>query len=359
MEPYSFKRTLALGIVALASAGAVGTLAAVGSAASLLAGGGNALTSCPHGHSTNLDWNISHEEIVAMAPSGTFVDFAVEDPSAISPIVTGLSAVHGALFNRADNKEGTPSFPSWKFGSSSEAGLLTITLSKEISAIGLYAVAYNNSQDAGKLLTVNGKDTSALAACEAYDGGDDERIFVELDEPSSEITIASKTSSKNRFHIYSIGFYSNNGFPNAGGGQSSSESGSSQTSEETSEESSQEQGQTTVEFSRDELKGTSPISKGGVTLDNSTDYGSNIVTELRVYKGCTLTISAPEGHTLTGITFECTASGTAKQGPGCFGELEGYSYSGKNGAWAGSAQSITLTASSNQVRITSLTASYI
>lgn len=40
MEPYSFKRTLALGIVALASAGAVGTLAAVGSAASLMAGGG-------------------------------------------------------------------------------------------------------------------------------------------------------------------------------------------------------------------------------------------------------------------------------------------------------------------------------
>lgn len=263
--------------------------------------------------------------------------------------MTGLSATRGELFNKANTD--SDAYPSWKFGSSSAAGSLTITLSKEISAIGLYAVAYDNSKDAGKYLTVNGKDTGALAACEAYDGGDDERIFVELDEPSSEITISAKTTSYNRFHIYSIGFYSNNGFPNAGGGQSSSE----QSSEETSEETSQEQGQTTVAFSQAELAGTSPISKNGVTLANSSNYGSTTVTELRIYKNQTLTISAPAGHTLTGISFDCPS----KYGPGGFADVEGYSHSGTSGIWEGSAASITLTASSSQVRITSLTASYI
>ena len=86
---------------------------------------------------------------------------------------------------------------------------LTITLTEEVDAVGLYAVAYANSKDVGKYLTVNGVDTSAgLLAAESYDGNSDgQRFLVELDEPSSEVTISAKNASNNRFYLYSIGFY--------------------------------------------------------------------------------------------------------------------------------------------------------
>ena len=108
----------------------------------------------------------------------------------------------------------------------------------------------------------------------------------------------------------------------------------------------------TVEFSQEELAVSSQtITKGDVTLTNSSEYAA-AVTELRIYKGQTLTIAAIG---MTKIEFTCTANGTTKYGPGCFAALEGYSYDAKVGTWTGSADSVTFTASTNQVRITALT----
>lgn len=97
-----------------------------------------------------------------------------------------------------------------------------------------------------------------------------------------------------------------------------------------------------------------------VSFANSSDYGTVKATELRVYKGKTLTFSAAAGYAITGIEFECTKEGTTKYGPGCFGKgaPAGYTYSGTSGTWAGSASSVAFTATDNQVRIVSLTVTY-
>lgn len=162
---------------------------------------------CASGYSTNLDWNISHEEVVSYVPaSKNYENFSIADPSAISPIVESIATSNGQFYRQEDGKVG---YSSWKFGTGSKAGSITITLTEEVDAVGLYAVAYANSKDVGKYLTVNGVDTSAgLLAAESYDGDSDgQRFFVELDEPSSEVTISAKNASSNRFYLYSIGFY--------------------------------------------------------------------------------------------------------------------------------------------------------
>lgn len=98
-----------------------------------------------------------------------------------------------------------------------------------------------------------------------------------------------------------------------------------------------------------------------ISFTNSSDYGTTAVTELRIYKNQTLTISAADA-TITGIQFTCTANGTTKQGPGCWGAgaPEGYSFEadGKTGTWTGSATSVAFTATDNQVRIVELTVTY-
>ena len=83
---------------------------------------------------------------------------------------------------------------------------------------------------------------------------------------------------------------------------------------------------------------------------------------LRVYKGKYLEITAPANYDLKQIVFTCTASGTAQYGPGCF-ELTsgGGTYTpttGTTGTWAGTSESVKLTASSNQVRITTFAITY-
>ena len=111
---------------------------------------------------------------------------------------------------------------------------------------------------------------------------------------------------------------------------------------------------TVVTFEQSALAASSQtITQGGVTLANSSTY-SGSVTELRIYKGQTLTVSSES--TITKIEFTCTANGTTKYGPGCFAAQTGYTYesSGKKGTWVGESTSITFTASSNQVRITQI-----
>lgn len=108
----------------------------------------------------------------------------------------------------------------------------------------------------------------------------------------------------------------------------------------------------TVTFEQSELAASSQtITKDGVTLTNTSTY-SGAVTELRIYKGQTLTVAATG---MTKIEFTCTASGTTKYGPGCVEAFDGYSYSAKVGTWTGTADSVTFTANTNQVRITALT----
>lgn len=95
-----------------------------------------------------------------------------------------------------------------------------------------------------------------------------------------------------------------------------------------------------------------------ISFVNSSSY-SGSVTELRVYKGKTLTVKAASGYTIQDIEFVCTASDTAQYGPGCFtASPEGYTYSGKQGRWAGSAPEVVFTAGSNQVRIVELKVHY-
>ena len=162
---------------------------------------------CASGYSTNLDWNVSHEEVVSYVPvSKNFENFSIVDPSAISPIIESITTSNGQFYRQEDGKVG---YSSWKFGTGSKAGSITITLTEEVDAVGLYAVAYAHAKDVGKYLTVNGVATSAgLLAAEPYDGNSDgQRFFVELDEPSSVVTISAKNSSNNRFYLYSIGFY--------------------------------------------------------------------------------------------------------------------------------------------------------
>jgi len=96
-----------------------------------------------------------------------------------------------------------------------------------------------------------------------------------------------------------------------------------------------------------------------ITLKNSSDYGTNAVTELRIYKNGVLAISA-NGASIVSIEFTCTAKDTAKQGPGCWGAgaPEGYTFSGNNGTWTGNEESVEFTATDNQVRIKELTIVY-
>lgn len=122
--------------------------------------------------------------------------------------------------------------------------------------------------------------------------------------------------------------------------------------------------QTTIEFVAGTDLGTSAdsnaqapdsVSKDGikiVTTKGALAYSNNY----RFFKGSTTTISSTIGE-ITGIEFTCTANGTAKQGPGNFTtETGSYTYEtdGKTGTWAGSATSVTLIASTNQVRATKI-----
>ena len=95
------------------------------------------------------------------------------------------------------------------------------------------------------------------------------------------------------------------------------------------------------------VSGVTVAVSNGVTGTTSAE-GST----MRVYKDATLTISASEN--ITKIVFNCVANNTTKYGPGCFGAQEGYSYDAKVGTWEGNATSVSFTASSAQVRATSI-----
>lgn len=96
-------------------------------------------------------------------------------------------------------------------------------------------------------------------------------------------------------------------------------------------------------------------TKEGVTI--STTKGAGDV-QYRIYKSETFTVSSTVGN-ITKIEITCTANDKAKYGPGSFEDIEGYSYSGKIGTWMGSATSVSLKASTNQVRATKIVVTVI
>lgn len=91
------------------------------------------------------------------------------------------------------------------------------------------------------------------------------------------------------------------------------------------------------------------VVKDGVTLSCSS--GTITADQFRFFKSQTLTVSSTAGN-ITSIEITCTANDAAKYGPGSFGELAGYNYSGKVGTWTGSASSVTFSTTNNQVRAT-------
>ncbi len=93
-------------------------------------------------------------------------------------------------------------------------------------------------------------------------------------------------------------------------------------------------------------------SKNGVSFECSDISSSD---GFKFYKSSSTTFSVTNG-VIKKIEFTCTASGTTKYGPGCFGDgaPSGYAYSGTVGTWEGSATSVSFTATDNQVRATKI-----
>lgn len=96
------------------------------------------------------------------------------------------------------------------------------------------------------------------------------------------------------------------------------------------------------------------ITKDGVTIATTQGIFGNGL-QYRIYKSQTFTATSTEGN-IQKIEFTCTASGTAKYGPGCFTDPTAgtYTYDDKVGTWVGDAASVSLTASLNQVRATKI-----
>ncbi len=95
------------------------------------------------------------------------------------------------------------------------------------------------------------------------------------------------------------------------------------------------------------------IEKEGIRIDVSNGLAN--ATQYRFYKNQTVTVTSSIGA-ITQIVFECTASGEAQYGPGCFTAAPGdYSFEDKIGTWTGSATPVVFTAVTNQVRATKIT----
>lgn len=104
-----------------------------------------------------------------------------------------------------------------------------------------------------------------------------------------------------------------------------------------------------------------------ISYTNDSDYGDNVVTELRVYKGKNLTITAAAGYTITKVEFTCTADCGSKRGfyttspvtvdSGATATSTG---SGNVGtiSISGTTSSVTYNAKENQMRVTAMKVVY-
>jgi hypothetical protein len=113
----------------------------------------------------------------------------------------------------------------------------------------------------------------------------------------------------------------------------------------------------TVTFTAASDKGDGTVTKDNVTISMSTmSNGANY----RCNKNTDMTVSVPNGKKITKIIVTCTANGTAQYGPGNFSTETGtYTAStAKTGTWTGESQTVTLTASKAQARMTSIEVTY-
>ena len=104
-----------------------------------------------------------------------------------------------------------------------------------------------------------------------------------------------------------------------------------------------------------------------ISYTNDSDYGTTVVTELRVYKDKNLKITAVEGYTITKVEFTCTKNCGVKQGfyvdspvvvdSGATSKSTG---AGKIGTITitGTTSSVKYTAESNQMRVEKMTVTY-
>lgn len=104
-----------------------------------------------------------------------------------------------------------------------------------------------------------------------------------------------------------------------------------------------------------------------ISYTNDSDYGTTVVTELRVYKGKNLTITAAAGYTITKVEFTCGASCGSKKGfyttspvtvdSGATATSTG---SGNVGtiSISGTTSSVTYNAKENQMRVTAMKVVY-
>ena len=109
-----------------------------------------------------------------------------------------------------------------------------------------------------------------------------------------------------------------------------------------------------VTFTPSDFSAASSAATSASKSDVSISVTSGTITsdQIRIFKNQTITLSSV--NNIKQIVFNCTVEGTAQYGPGCFAALDGYSYSGKVGTWSGTAKEVSLVASSNQVRATSI-----
>lgn len=99
------------------------------------------------------------------------------------------------------------------------------------------------------------------------------------------------------------------------------------------------------------------LTKDAITIKATVLNGTK--GYYQTYKSQDITISCTNGN-ITKIVFTCTASGDKQYGPGCYKKKSGnYSTSDKVGTWTGNAASVTLTASSEQVRMTQIDVTYV
>lgn len=98
--------------------------------------------------------------------------------------------------------------------------------------------------------------------------------------------------------------------------------------------------------------GADQITKDGVTIAVSNGC-MNLDNQYRCYKNQTFTVSSTVGN-IQKVEITCTAAGEEKYGPGCFTDptVGTYAFEDKVGTWTGDAAEFSLTASTNQVRIT-------
>ena len=117
---------------------------------------------------------------------------------------------------------------------------------------------------------------------------------------------------------------------------------------------------TTVTFTPgDPTSTTSTLEKGGVTITvtkGTSTSGAGALSRTdnyRFYKGNIVTFSSSSN--ITKIVVTATTKGDAQYGPGCFiGDGYTFEAKGNTGTWEGNSTSISLTASTNQVRATKI-----